>query len=249
MVSTNRWVLPLVAFALLCPFGAARAEKDDAPATVATVSMTSAQVISEMERHNQSRSEELKHYTAVRHYDVEYKGFGADLGAKMEVEVKFDAPTEKSFRIVSQSGSKLLIDKVLKRLVETEKEAAGTQSATALSQANYSFQLTGTETINGRPAYVMTVEPLTDSKLLYRGRIWVDASDFALVKIEAEPAKNPSFWISKTAIHHTYSKTGDFWLPEENRSVSKVRVGGTAVLMIDYGTYQIKTDSESAVGN
>ncbi len=38
------------------------------------------------------------------------------------------------------------------------------------------------------------VEPQTNNKLLFRGRIWVDAEDFAVVRIEAVPAKNPSFW-------------------------------------------------------
>jgi hypothetical protein len=54
----------------------------------------------------------------------------------------------------------------------------------------------------------------------------------------AEPAKNPSFWISRTLIHQTYEKLGDFWLPKQNRSESKVRIGGTAIFTIDYGVYQ-----------
>ena len=67
----------------------------------------------------------------------------------------------------------------------------------------------------------------------------MDAADFALAKVEAEPAKNPSFWISRTRIQFTNAKRGDFWLPEKNRSETKVRIGGTAVLTIDYGVYQI----------
>jgi hypothetical protein len=56
--------------------------------------------------------------------------------------------------------------------------------------------------------------------------------------MEVEPGKNPSFWISHTAIHHINAKAGDFWLPQRNQSTSKVRIGGTATLRIDYGTYQ-----------
>jgi len=202
-----------------------------------------------MQKHNLARSGELKHYKAVRNYEVGYKGL-VNLGAKMEVEVSFDAPSGKSFRIVSQSGSKLLVDKVLKRLVETEKEADGNLTSTALTPANYSFKVLGTEMVAGRPAYILSVEPLKESKLLYRGKVWVDAADFAVVKIDVEPSKNPSFWIAKTEIRHSYAKTGDFWLPERNRSESKVRIGGTAVLTIDYGTYKIDNDqSRQAAGN
>jgi hypothetical protein len=201
--------------------------------------LTSAQVVEQMQRHNLVRTDGLRHYKAMRHYQVDYKGFGTGFGAKMEVEVSYDAPSAKTFRIVSQSGSKILIDKVLKRLLATEKEASQQQSATALTPANYTFKLNGMESVAGRPAYMLSVEPVVASKLLYRGRIWVDAADFAVVKIEAQPAKNPSFWIARTDIRHTYSKTGDFWLPQQNRSESKVRVGGTAVLTIDYGTYTV----------
>ena len=71
---------------------------------------------------------------------------------------------------------------------------------------------------------------------LYRGKIWVDAAEVAVVKVKAEPAKNPSFWIMRPQITYTSAKTGGFWLPEFNRSETKVRVGGTAVFTIDYGT-------------
>jgi hypothetical protein len=161
----------------------------------------------------------------------------------MEVEYQYDAASGKSFRIVKQSGSKILCDKVLKRAVESEKEASQDKGSTALTAANYRFNLSGSENLAGRPAYILDVEPLIASKFLYKGKIWVDAAEFALVKIEAEPAKSPSFWIARTLIHQTFAKTGDFWLPERNRSETKVRIGGTAVLIIDYGTYQIESNA------
>jgi len=45
--------------------------------------------------------------------------------------------------------------------------------------------------------------------------------------------------VSRTLIRYTSAKTGDFWLPQLSRSETKVRIGGTAVLLIDYGTYQV----------
>ena len=71
------------------------------------------------------------------------------------------------------------------------------------------------------------------------GRIWVDATDFAVMRIEAEPAKNPSFWTKETQIEQIYSKVGDFWLPRSNRSTTTVRLGGHASFTIDYGEYRI----------
>jgi hypothetical protein len=225
----------MVALFLLAAGEVWAANGDTAPAA----NLSAAQIVEQMQRHNQARTQALKHYSSIRHYQVEYRGFSKTVVARMDVEANYDAATGKSFKIVSQSGSKLLCEKVLKRAVESEKEAAQDKGATALTPANYKFHLVGTESLGGRPAYVLDVEPVKESKFLYRGKIWVDAAEFALVKVEAEPAKNPSFWISRSRIQFTNAKMGDFWLPEKNRSETKVRIGGTAVLTIDYGSYQI----------
>ncbi len=201
----------------------------------------STQIVDEMQRRNQVHIYELKAAKSTRHYEVEYRGFSKIITAKMEVEYAFDAASGKNFRIVSQSGSKMLCDRVLKRALESEKEASQDRSAMAFTAANYKFQLEGSEDLNGRPAYILDVEPLTASKFLIRGKIWVDAADFALVKVEAEPAKSPSFWIARTRIEQICAPTNGFWLPERNRSETKVRVGGTAVFTIDYGSYQIES--------
>ncbi len=201
--------------------------------------LSSAQIVEQMLRQNQARAEALAQYRSLRHYQVEYRGFSLKLAARMDVEVSYDRKSGKSFRIVTESGSKGLCEKVLKRAVESEEEAQREKRPTGLLPTNYRFQLAGSEDLGGRPAYILTVEPVMKDKFLYRGRIWVDAADFALVKIDAEPAKNPSFWISRTRIRQTYAKTGEFWLPEQNSSETKVRIGGTAVFTIDYGPYQV----------
>jgi len=205
---------------------------------IAASSLTAAQIVTEMQGHNLARAAALKHYHSVRHYAVEYRGYAAKIAAKMEVDADYDVASGKTFRIVSQSGSKLL---------ESETDASK-QHSTELTSANYNFKVAGIENVEGRPAYVLEVEPLTDNKYLYRGKIWVDTTDFALARIEASPAKNPSFWISSTAIHHRYLKTGSFWLPASNESDTQVRVGGKAVLTIDYGKYQVDPGAPLVAG-
>jgi hypothetical protein len=87
--------------------------------------------------------------------------------------------------------------------------------------------------------YVLIVEPKTKDRFLYRGRIWVDAEDFAVVRLEAEPAKNPSFWTKSNEVEQVYMKVNDFWLPSRNHSVTTIRLGGRAELTIQYNNYQI----------
>ena len=87
--------------------------------------------------------------------------------------------------------------------------------------------------------YVLDAQPRSKNKFLFRGHIWVNARDFAITRVEGEPAVNPSWWTVKTDFNRRYQKIGDFWLPESNESETKVRILGTAVLSIEYRDYQI----------
>lgn len=206
---------------------------------VASAEPDAAQIVKAIERHDQTQAIALEHYHALRHYEVEYRSFIKTITAKMDVELEYDAASGKSFRIVSQSGSHTLCEKVLKRALDSEKDASKDRGAHALTLANYKFQLLGTETLNGRPSYVLQVEPVSGNQYLYRGKIWVDAADYAVSMMEVQPAKNPSFWISQTLVHQTNSRIGGFWLPQQNQSETKVRVGGKAMFTIKYGPYEI----------
>jgi outer membrane lipoprotein-sorting protein len=209
-----------------------------------TPTPTTAQIIEQLQRHDQRQTSMLQSYEGLRHYSVIYRGFARTITASMDVEMNYDAASGKSFRIISQKGSSMLCEKVLKRALDSEKEASVDKSSTALNSANYKFQLVGTDQVGDRAAYVLTVEPISPSKFLYKGKIWVDAAEFAVAKMEVQPAKNPSFWISRTMIHHTNQMTNDFWLPDQNRSETKVRIGGTATMSIDYQSYRITSQPE-----
>jgi hypothetical protein len=240
-------VATCVTFAAAFPPGCS-SQTAPAGAAIAASALTADQIVEQMRVRNLARNDALRGYQSVRHYEVEYKGYSAHLDGRLTVQANYDAVSGKSFTVLSQSGSKMLVEKVLKRLVQSEMEAGQDHRSTELIPANYKFRLLGTETIADRPAFVLAVEPVTGNKFLYRGKIWIDAEDFALARIEAEPARNPSFWISSTAIHQEYSPTDGFWLPVQNRSKSVVRIGGAATLTIDYGNYQLVPAAAAVAG-
>ena len=199
------------------------------------------QVMDKLVEKNAERADALRKYQSRRFYRLDYTGFPKSLHAEMVVDMIYDAPATKQFKIISQSGPQWLIDKILKRLLEAELESmsAENRARVALNSSNYDFSGLEQQDAPDNCSYMVAVQPKIPNKLLYRGRIWVDSKDFAVCRIEAEPAKNPSFWIKKTEIHHAYLKVGDFWLPSQNESVSAVRGGGRAVLTIKYQDYEI----------
>jgi len=216
------------------------------PPSASPVPLLSAdEIVGRMVEKNLERARALGAYQGTRLYRLEYRGFPGFRSAEMIVEVKYRAPGTKNFNIRSEKGSRLILDRIFKRVLETEKEALSekNQSRVALNQENYRFSLAGYESTPAGPFYILSVEPRTNDKLLYRGRIWVDTEDFGVARIEVTPAKNPSFWTKETRIEQVYSKVGDFWLPRFNRSSSDIRLGGHASFTIDYQDYQITNAS------
>jgi hypothetical protein len=198
------------------------------------------EIVARLNLSNEQRAAALRSYDGRRSYLLTYHGFPSNREAKLEVAVHYEAPENKSFDIISESGSTMLQGKVLAKLLKSEREAARAenQRQTALTTANYAFTLLGSRPTPWGGCYRLGVEPKREEKFLYRGEICVNAADFAVESIDAEPAKNPSFWIKWTRIAHRYQKIGQFWLPASNQSVTSVRLGGTATLSIVYSGYE-----------
>ncbi|MFZ1918841.1 MAG: hypothetical protein WAU58_14805 [Terriglobales bacterium] len=211
-----------------------------APSSPVRPPLSADQVVDNLVRRNQERAKALLHSEATRVYRLVYHGFPGDREAEMTVDATYNSPASKEFKVVSESGSKLIRDRVFRKLLESEKEAAqpAMSAATLLNRDNYNFELVGYEPKTGGQ-YVLQVTPKLKSKYVYRGKVWVDGTDFAVTRIEAEPAQNPSFWTKKSEIHHEYEKVEAFWLPARNESVSYIRLGGRATLTIEYKDYRV----------
>jgi MucB/RseB N-terminal domain len=154
-----------------------------------------------MDRDNQSQGA-LRGYTAVRRYILENQRHHKR--AEMLVRMKCLDDGSKQFETVSATGWGGARNHVFPRLLESESAASqpDVRQRSRITPENYSFEMVGTDYINQRPAYVIAITPKTQNKYLVRGRIWVDADECAIVRIEGEPAKNPSFWIKRSLCPH-----------------------------------------------
>jgi hypothetical protein len=233
-------LVPVLATLVLLPLN--RGVADAASPAPSRPPLTASQVIEKLIENSGARAEALESYQGRRSYQLDYVGFPAKLHAEMTVDMSYQSPATKEFTVVSESGSKWIINHVFKRLLDSEREALDRENRqrTALDPQNYNFTLLPDLGDATGCRYVLAVEPKIRNKFLFRGRIWVDDRDFAVCRIEAEPAQNPSFWIKRTEIHHAYLKVGDFWLPSDNRSICSLRLGGLATLTIRYEDYKIR---------
>jgi hypothetical protein len=232
----------LVLLILLATSGLADADLSSPPVLSTDV------IVQKLMAANAQRSQTLRGYRGKRIYHLDYRGLFGNHEAGIQVEAIYTAPNQKDFKVISQTGSSLLVNRVLLKLLSSEQEAQKEQNRKELeiSPVNYNFALAGTERTPSGDFYVLAVSPRGRSKYLYRGKMWVDAKDFAVARMEGEPASNPSLWVSHTQIAYRWSKIAGFWLPVHNESQTLVRMGGKAVLTIDYIDYQVSAANRTA---
>src|SRR5581483_6154277 len=119
-------------------------------------SLTAAQVADKLVEMNLRRAQALHSYQGTRTYRVTYRGLLGLTVAGMVVDVTYKAPETKEFIIRSSTGSKLILDRVFKKLLQAEKEALSIegQRRTALNRENYEFTMVGYESTIARQMYV-----------------------------------------------------------------------------------------------
>jgi hypothetical protein len=204
---------------------------------------TAEEIVARMGAHDLERQASMEGYAGMRRYVLE--NHNLQKRAEMLVRVQGDRDGTKHFDVVTEEGWKAANTHVLRKMLESETETSrpDMRATARLNSANYDFVLIGTERVADRTAYILEISPKRKEKYLFRGRIWVDAEEYALVRAEGNPAKNPSFWTKSTYFVQVYRKSGPLWFPLSTRSVTEARIFGTTDVSIEYFDYAPKTSS------
>jgi negative regulator of sigma E activity len=203
---------------------------------------TADQIVAQLIERDHSRQASLGSYTWTAQYVLDNKARHAE----MTVRWTRHSDGTKRYQIVSERGDGGVRDHVFHKLLESEVEASqpSLQERNRLNTKNYSFQFAGSEPINGRLAYVLEIEPKNEAKYLTKGRIWVDAAEFAVIQVEGSPSKRPSFWTNHVAYVQTFEKKGDFWLASSNHSMTDAKLFGKAEMVITHSDYRFHPAAE-----
>jgi hypothetical protein len=196
------------------------------------------EVVERMVQRDAQRQVLTQGYAGMRRYVIENNGMHKR--AEMLVRVSGDSDGTKHFEVLSEEGWKAAQNHVLRKMLESESQTSHPEARakTRLCPDNYEFKMVGQENVADRSAYAIDVTPKRHDKLLFEGRIWVDAEDYALVRADGSPAKNPSFWTKHVHFVHTYQKNGPFWFPLCTESITDARIFGRTGLTIEYFDYK-----------
>jgi hypothetical protein len=234
---------PVASFAQSQSF-ASKTDGETAPSGyTAPMSLTGDDIIARMLELNRLRNEKLQRYSAVRTYVI--RNLEGKLAAQAVVRVDYEAPDKKTFNKTSEKGSGIVRHLVFDRLIQSEGEtSAGREHHnSAITAANYTFLLEGEEEVGPYHCFVLEATPKRKDKYLFEGKIWIDAGDFAVVKIAGHPAKKPSFWINRADFARQYQRIDGFWLPYRDETSVEVKLYGRRVFTVDHQQYVINADT------
>jgi hypothetical protein len=199
---------------------------------------TAESVLSKVELESGRRHIGLKEYSGSRVYTLLNQRFGKE--AATTVLAKYRAAEGERFTILERSGSDRLngiIDQVLS--TESAESVPPVNLRREISAANYRVRLLGTEMASGRNCYVLALTPRRKQQSLIAGKAWVDATTFAVVRIDGQFAASVSMFLGAPRIVEDFVEVGGYWLPGHVRSVTSSLLLGPTSLEIVFSNYQL----------
>lgn len=151
----------------------------------------------------------------------------------LDAETEFSPTAGLRYEIVAEGGSGYIRSRVLRSLLEEERQliARGGTAGVAISPANY--RLTPEDVDQDGLAHV-ALQPLRKEGPLIIGRMFLAPDDGQLVRVEGKLAKSPSFWITRVNIVRSYQRINDALVPVLLESTAQLRFLGRSTLRMTY---------------
>ncbi len=209
--------------------------------------LDAATVIQHIDAAVQARYDTVLAFTDIEHYTVFRGKDQTHPVAKMTVKDTYRRGTGKTYTVLSQSGSELVLRLGFKPLLENEKmiNEPGNLPRSWFNSENYEMKpgLDGVEQINGRNCIVVAVAARRKAPNMIDGKIWVDEKDYSLAQIQGVASKSPSVFAGTTHMMRQYQQIEGFPMATYARAESDSLLFGRTVVTIDYSDYHLELDS------
>ena len=176
-----------------------------------------------------TRESEHHRYRALRRLEAENRGRAGWL----EAWTTFGPDESFHYEIVAEGGSSYIRSRVLRALLDGEKEAIekGEPGRSALAATNYEFESEGLD-----PTGLVRIGlvPRRNEGVLVSGAMFLSPADGELVRIEGRLARNPSFWVKHVDIVRSYARIAGAVLPIALETRAQLRMLGPATLRMTY---------------
>jgi hypothetical protein len=206
--------------------------------------LDTASVVHQVDAAVKARIENLAGYTVTEHYAV-YRGDDEIHPiAEMTVMTTYKKESGKSYVIVSQTGSSIVRNLVLRTILENEQRLnrPGVREGAWITSANYEMKLKpgGTQPLDGRDCLVLDLIPKRKASYLIEGILWVDSKDGSIVQLQGTASKSPSLVTGPTQVMRQYASISGYPQAIHARAVSNSFMFGKTIVKIDYQDYHIQ---------
>lgn len=181
-----------------------------------------------------AQGDEPHPYRATRRIEARHR----DSVGWIEATTEYAPATGFRYTITAEGGSEHLREKVLRKILEGEREAVakGELARATLAPCNYEFQAAGVD--DSGLANVL-LSPRRKERSLVAGTMFLRPVDGELVKVQGRLAKSPSFWVKSVDIVRTYDRINGAVVPVALDTTAQVRMFGTATLRMTYDYAEI----------
>lgn len=152
-----------------------------------------------------------------------------------------------TYKALGFSGDNVVKTEVIANYLKAEVEAAKGPSDVALTPQNYKFKFKGMQDWNGRPVYVLHLNPREKKVGLFKGELWLDAETYMPVRESGSFVKSPSLMLKKMQFVREYELQNGVSIPQRTESRVETRFFGKVELNINYLTFS-KDSPQAGVG-
>ncbi len=204
----------------------------------------SAAVVRGIDAEVAGRVENVLAFTDIEHYAV-YRGDDeTHPAAEMTARDSYKKGEGKTYTILSQSGSELVLRYGLHPLLQNEESLnkPGQVGESWFTSANYEMKLKpgGAQKVNGRLCYALEIHPKHKAPNMMDGTLWVDARDDSIVKVQGIASERPSIFAGTTHMMRDYVNIDGYPMATHARAESSSFLFGRTVVTIEYSDYHLQ---------
>jgi hypothetical protein len=188
-----------------------------------------------------AREENVMAYTVTEHYSIFRNEDKDHPAAQVMVKTSYQKDHGKTYTIISQSGSSIILKQVIPRILDSEREInqPSNRMHSLLTSANYNMKVQAEDKVAGRDCLVVQITPRRSSSYLFTGKLWVDAADQSIVQLEGIASKSPSMFAGATQVSRTYDRINGYGMATHATAISNSWILGRTTIQIEYTGYQI----------
>lgn len=193
-----------------------------------------------VERMTEARAENrarLRPFEVTRTYEL----FGKE-PSRSQSEIRADisyAPEGIQGYTLHKLFGAAIGETLVRKILESETEVLSNRSASDISGDNYIFRFAGTAMLDGRPCFLLALQPRRKDGKLIVGTAWVDTSTYLVRRVEGAPAQSASWWVHNVHVKLDFREVQGMWLQTTLFSTADVRLLGPHTMVSHDVEYRV----------